>query len=152
MTWLQGRRDFLDRLLRTSFGALLVAVLYPVLRFLNPPRIQEAAIDEVDAGPENDPALLDKGFKIVRFGGEPVILIRVAAGDFRAFSAVCTHLQCIVEFRRERKVIWCNCQNGVFDLNGRNIAGPPPRPLARFVVHRAPGRDGGPASLIVSKT
>ncbi|MBI2884427.1 MAG: Rieske 2Fe-2S domain-containing protein, partial [Candidatus Methylomirabilis oxyfera] len=47
----------------------------------------------------------------------------------RAFSAVCTHLQCTVQYREDRQDIWCACHNGVYDLNGKNISGPPPRPL-----------------------
>ena len=50
-------------------------------------------------------------------------------GEPRAFNAVCTHLQCTVEYRAASQDIFCNCHNGVYDLNGRNIAGPPPRPL-----------------------
>jgi Rieske Fe-S protein len=30
--------------------------------------------------------------------------------------------------------IWCACHNGYYDMNGRNIAGPPPRPLTEYKV------------------
>jgi hypothetical protein len=72
-------------------GALLLSIGYPVLRYLSPPRVPEATTRQVEAGAVNDPELLQRGFKIVRFGAEPVILIRVAEEDFRAFSATCTH-------------------------------------------------------------
>lgn len=146
-----GRRRFLNWLLGTSGGALAVSVLYPVVRFLSPPRVPEASTNQVEAGSTNDPDLLEKGFKIVRFGAEPVILVRVAEGDYRAFSATCTHLDCIVEFRRQRGVIWCNCHNGEYDLSGRNIAGPPPRPLTPYQVHVVAGEAGRPGTLVVAK-
>lgn len=95
-----SRRRLLNWFLGTSAGALVVSVVYPVLRFLSPPEIAEAPTNEVDAGPVNDPELLENGFKIVRFGQEPVILIRVDEGDYRAFSATCTHLACIVTTAR----------------------------------------------------
>jgi Rieske Fe-S protein len=71
---------------------------------------------------------------IVRFGNKPVIVVRTAAGEVRAFSATCTHLDCTVQYRKDFGSIWCACHNGRYDLNGRNIAGPPPRPLDPYRV------------------
>jgi Rieske Fe-S protein len=146
-----SRRGFLNWLLGTSAGALAVSILYPILRFVSPPRVPEATTRQVDAGSTHDPELLARGFKIVRFGNEPVIIVRAAEGDYRAFTATCTHLDCIVEFRQERQVFWCNCHNGQFDLTGRNIAGPPPRALTALRVHVVPGAGGGPGSLVVER-
>ena len=55
-------------------------------------------------------------------------------GDVRAFSAVCTHLACTVQYRPDFQHIWCACHNGHYDLQGKNIAGPPPRPLDAYKV------------------
>ena len=38
--------------------------------------------------------------KIIKFGNKPVIVIRKKSGDYVAFSAVCTHLDCIVQYRK----------------------------------------------------
>ncbi|RMG55557.1 MAG: Rieske (2Fe-2S) protein [Acidobacteria bacterium] len=73
--------------------------------------------------------------KIFKFGSKPGILIQTPAGEFRAFSAICTHLGCIVQYRPDLRHIWCACHNGHYDLYGRNIAGPPPRPLERYQVN-----------------
>lgn len=146
-----GRRRFLNWFLGTTVGALLASFLYPVLRYLDPPRLPETTTNEVEAGFVNDPELLDPGFKILRFGTEPVILIRVGENDFRAFSAVCTHLDCIVAYRKERRLIWCYCHNGIYDLTGKNIGGPPPRPLAPYEVHVVTGEGGNPDRLVVQK-
>jgi Rieske Fe-S protein len=147
-----GRRRFLNWFLATSAGALLASILYPVLRFVSPPQVPEAATNQVEGGLTNDPDLVEKGFKIVRFGAEPVILVRLSETDYRAFSATCTHLECIVEYRKSQNLIWCNCHNGQFDLTGHNVAGPPPRPLTPFRVHVVSGRPGEPGTIIVSRS
>jgi Rieske Fe-S protein len=145
-----NRRRVLNWFLGTSLGTLCISVVYPVLRYISPPIIPEPATAQLDAGVTNDPQLLERGFKILRFGVEPVI--RVSETDFRAFSATCTHLQCIVTYRKPRELIWCYCHNGVYDLKGRNIAGPPPRPLTPFEVHLVAGGPGQPQKLVVSKS
>lgn len=143
-------RRFVTWLLGTSLGALVASAVYPLARFVTPPPVPEAPTDQVEAGSVDDPVLLDHGFKIVRFGAEPVILVRVAADDFRAFSATCTHLDCIVTYRQDRSLIWCYCHDGIYDLTGKNIGGPPPRPLTPYVVHVVP-ESAGPDRLVVAK-
>lgn len=146
-----SRRRLLNWLLGTSFGAVLAAVVYPVARFLNPPELETAATNEVDAGTANDPAFVANGYKIVRFGSEAVIVVRVSETDFRAFSAVCTHLACIVEYRKGPHVIWCNCHNGQYNLQGQVVGGPPPKPLMPYNVHLVAQGAGRPAKVVLSK-
>jgi Rieske Fe-S protein len=145
------RRSFVNWFLGTSVGSLCLSVLYPVLSYLSPPDVAEAATAEVEAGLVNDPDYLDKGFKVVPFGPDPVIVVRVSESEFRALSATCTHLDCIVEYHSAQRLIWCNCHNGQFDLSGRNVGGPPPRPLTPFDVHLVQRAPGQPATVVVSK-
>jgi Rieske Fe-S protein len=145
-----GRRRFLDWLLGGALAGLAASVLYPVLRYISPPLLPEATTNQVEVGPVNDPELVGKGFKIVRFGAEPVIVLRTAEGELRAFSATCTHLDCIVEFQRDRQRIFCNCHNGEYNLRGHNVGGPPPRPLAAFKVDRVASVAG--EIVVVSRT
>jgi Rieske Fe-S protein len=147
-----GRRNFINWLLGTSVAGLVAAVIYPVFRFMSPPEVPEASTNEVEAGLTNDPELLNKGFKIVRFGAEPVLLIRVGVSDYRAFSATCTHLDCIVEYQQAEQRIWCNCHNGEYDLNGRNVAGPPPRPLQNFSVNLVSQGSAQPETIVISRS
>jgi Rieske Fe-S protein len=63
--------------------------------------------------------------------------VRTAGGELRAMAATCTHLGCIVQYRQDLGQVWCACHNGHFDLNGRNIAGPPPAPLEAYVVRES---------------
>jgi cytochrome b6-f complex iron-sulfur subunit len=150
-TTLLDRRRFVSWFLGTSAGAFIVSVLYPVLRFVSPPRIPESTTAEVEAGAVNDPELVEKGFKIVRFGAEPVIVVRASDTDYRAFSATCTHLDCIVEFRKDKQLMWCNCHNGQYDLTGRNVGGPPPKPLTAYKVHLVAKGGGQPETLVVER-
>jgi Rieske Fe-S protein len=147
-----NRRSFVNWLLGGTGGALLMSVFYPVVRFLSPPRIPEATTNQVEAGSTTDGEFLDKGYKIVRFGSEPVIVVKVSETDFRAFAATCTHLDCIVEYRKDKNAIWCNCHNGQYDLNGKNVSGPPPHPLAVYTVNLEEQGDGRPANIFVSRT
>ncbi len=147
----QGRRDFLKWFLRASVTALLASIAYPITRFLGTPTQPEAATSQVQVGPTNDPDLVQRGFKIVPFGKEPVIVVKLSETDIRAFSAVCTHLACIVEFRKGSRDIFCNCHNGVYDVSGRNVGGPPPRPLSPYQVHIVDNGRGQPGTVVVAK-
>jgi len=127
-----GRRGFIEVLLGGGLLTLLGTMLYSVSRFVIPPKAADAGLSSVVAGKVKDFA--PNTGKIFRFGNRPGILVRTAAGDFRAFSATCTHLNCTVQYRPDLEHIWCACHNGHFDLVGKNIAGPPPRPLDPFDV------------------
>lgn len=128
------RRSFLNWFLGTSLGAFVVAILYPVSRFLIPPRVEESSALSVIVD-VNAAQIKPNSGQIFKFGSKPGILIRTPAGELRAFSAVCTHLACTVQYREDFEHIWCACHNGHYDLTGRNIAGPPPRPLDRYTVN-----------------
>ena len=127
------RRDFLDLWLKLAGTTLGVFVLYPIARYLVPPRIPEATTRRVVAAKKGE--LTPGSFKTFAFGGQPGILILGSDGEYRALSAVCTHLGCTVQFKKDEGCIWCACHNGRYDLDGRNVSGPPPRPLERYVVH-----------------
>jgi len=127
-----SRRRLLDVFLSGGFLAFLGAVFYPVARYLMPPETQELATTTVVAAKTAD--LKPNTGKIFRFGSKPGLLLRLPSGEWRAFSAVCTHLQCTVQYRADLERIWCPCHNGHFDLSGKNVAGPPPAPLETFDV------------------
>ncbi|MBD3162637.1 MAG: Rieske 2Fe-2S domain-containing protein [Candidatus Eisenbacteria bacterium] len=126
------RRRFLDRLLGVSVVGLATAVVYPIVRYLSPPEVPEAASNRVLAAKVSE--LEQSPAKIFPFGSEAGILIRSPDGEYRAFAATCTHLECTVQFHEPSKRIWCACHNGWYDMNGRNVAGPPPKPLERYTV------------------
>ena len=113
--------------------AFLAAVFYPVLRYLTPPSAHEEAASSVNAAKVGE--VKPNSGKVFRFGSKPGILVRLPSGEWRAFSAVCTHLQCTVQYRADLELIWCPCHNGRFDLTGRNVSGPPPKPLDVYAVN-----------------
>lgn len=129
---LQSRRKFLNSLLSLSGIAGLAAILYPVFTYMLPPKTTEPKVNLVKAGMASE--FPNNSYKIVKFGRKPVILVKTEDGQFKALSAVCTHLECIVQYKSDTHQIWCACHNGIYDLNGRNVSGPPPRPLTQYDV------------------
>ena len=127
-----NRRDFLGILLGGGFFAWIISLFYPVFKYLEPPKVEEVNVSNVKIGAVEDMEK-DSG-KIIKFGNKPVIVIRKPEGEYIAFTAVCTHLDCIVQFRKDYGQIYCACHNGRYDLNGRNVSGPPPAPLKKFGV------------------
>jgi Rieske Fe-S protein len=127
------RRRLVNWLLGSSTGAVVAAILYPVARYIIPPELPEATTSRVLAATVTEMA--GTAWKIFRFGRDAGILVRTEEGDYRAFAATCTHLSCTVQYRADLRRIWCACHNGEFDLNGVNVAGPPPHPLARYEVN-----------------
>jgi cytochrome b6-f complex iron-sulfur subunit len=128
-----NRRRMVDWLVGTSLGAFLLSVLYPIARYLVPPASAESSVANVTLPIKASEVKANTGH-IFKFGNRPAILIRTARGELRAYSAICTHLNCTVQYRPDLAHIWCACHDGHYDLNGRNIQGPPPRPLEMFAV------------------
>lgn len=126
------RRDFLNILLGGGFIAWLGALFFPVFKYLEPPVVEEVKVSNVKIGAVEDMEK-DSG-KIVKFGNKPVIVVRKQNGEYIAFGAVCTHLDCIVQYRKDYGQIYCACHNGRYDLNGRVASGPPPAPLTKYGV------------------
>lgn len=127
-----SRRDFLSYILSISGLGFVASVLYPIIAYLKPPKQSEVEVSNVLACKLSE--LEKETHKIIRFGNKPVILIRTAEDKLVAFSATCTHLDCTVQYRKDFGTIWCACHNGKYDLTGRNISGPPPRPLDPYKV------------------
>jgi Rieske Fe-S protein len=138
------RRRILNWFLGTSVGAMCAAILYPVARYVSPPEIPEAQTSRVVAGRASE--LKPNEGKVFRFGNLPALLVRGEDGGYKAFSATCTHLNCTVQYRGDLKQIWCACHNGMYDLAGKNVGGPPPRPLEVYTVNVADG------DIVVSRT
>lgn len=127
-----SRRSFLDILLGVGSLGWLVSVLYPISEYLKvPPQAESAPTSVVAASLKT---LKPNQGVVFRFGNKPGILVMDSEGGLKAMSAVCTHLECTVQYRPDMERIWCACHNGLYDLNGRNVGGPPPRPLEAYKV------------------
>ena len=128
-----SRRNFLNYLLGTGAIATLASIIYPIIRFMVPPKVVESSTSSVVAAKVSE--IKPNEGRIFKFGSKPGLLVATPSGEYRAFSAICTHLDCTVQYRPDEKLIWCACHNGRYDLTGRNVSGPPPRPLEEFKVN-----------------
>ena len=127
------RRTFMDILLGTGILASLAAFFYPVLRYLVPPPAADLGVNDAVAGTVGE--LKPNTGKIFRFGNSPGLLVLTNELSYLAMSAVCSHLGCTVQYRSDILLVWCPCHNGRYDLQGRVVSGPPPRPLQLYSVH-----------------
>lgn len=125
------RRKLLNFVLGTGLLGWLGTILYPVLRYLSPLE-ETASADEAVLSDKSTKDVAEAGFAIVPLGTDRVIVFQDPRGELRALSAKCTHEGCTVQYKRDESVIWCACHNGRFDVDGRVLSGPPPRPLAAF--------------------
>ena len=115
-----ARRDFLRHLTLVGAAALL------------PLPVAEAASGHFAAiGRAND-FKSDQVHAVMLPGGSPLYVRRLPGRTpkFLALSAVCTHKGCRVVWAPADHQFHCPCHGGRFDASGRNVAGPPPRPLA----------------------
>ncbi|MFQ5865196.1 MAG: ubiquinol-cytochrome c reductase iron-sulfur subunit [bacterium] len=58
--------------------------------------------------------------------------------DFNAVSAICTHLNCVADWKPEEREFYCSCHGSVFSEDGTNVAGPAPRPLSWHPLSLSP--------------
>ena len=138
------RRHFLDLLLGASLLGWLVSVAYPIIRYLKP-LPQTGPTGPTRLTREEAAKLEQSKFVIVPVSGQRVIVLQ-SQEKLLAFSAKCTHEGCTVTYQPGQSVLWCPCHDGRFDMNGRVLSGPPPRPLLQYVAQRQP--DGG---IIISE-
>ncbi|MGD9406190.1 MAG: Rieske (2Fe-2S) protein [Anaerolineae bacterium] len=115
-----------------AFSALATAggVLTPIIAYLWPPkqasavgggRVQIAATEDLPEGTG----------EVYSVNNKPVLVIHTAEG-YRALSAICTHLGCILFWNKEREVIACPCHEAYFSTNGAVISGPPTSALEEY--------------------
>jgi thiosulfate dehydrogenase (quinone) large subunit len=72
--------------------------------------------------------------------GGPAWLVHESPQTFRAYSAVCTHAGCRVDFDRPGNQFACPCHGATFDArNGQVTGGPAPSPLQAIAVRQIAG-------------
>ncbi len=132
-----SRRMWLLTSLQVAIAATLGALLYPVAIFLRPRLATTSGAQEVVAPyrvNELRPDAEGRWPAPFNFDGKPCLLVLTPNNEVRAFNAICTHTDCTVEFLPQKGQIFCACHNGLYDLEGRNVSGPPPRPLEEYKV------------------
>src|SRR3989338_7135204 len=121
-----SRRDFVGWMIKGGLVTSLGAMLWPAMEYLLPVMRRGPSSDAKEVGALDEIPVW--GSKKVIFAGSAVLLVRTPS-EVKAFSAICTHLGCIVDWDNQKREIQCPCHAGFFDLEGRVVSGPPPRPL-----------------------
>jgi len=92
------------------------------------------------AGPADiaDTASLDRGEgAVIRRGLARHAVYRDDAGELHEFSAVCTHLACVVHWNPAERTFDCPCHGSRFDCAGKVINGPANSDLAQVTADAA---------------
>lgn len=132
----QTRRSFLDWMVALGTVVTSGAMAVPGLMYLWPAaRGGESEKVEVDGADR----LAAGQATTIQVGSQVVIVVRTRSA-YRAFSAVCTHLGCLVRWDPDGKEFLCPCHAAVFDENGKVVSGPPPAPLPEFTVKEVGGK------------
>lgn len=129
------RRSFLDVLLAAGIVGTGISAGFPVLRYLKPLPLSGAS-GPVRLTDEQVARLSAERFVIVSAGPKRIMVFEDETQKLRALAAKCTHEGCTVQYSTTESVVWCACHNGRFDLDGRVLSGPPPKPLQEFEVAR----------------
>jgi len=138
------RRRVLN-LLIAGMNALIAAVLAaPVLGYILTPILRKSGagewisiglVEDLQGGPE--PRRVDfrykndSGYTVETVNGYAYV-VQGEDSSPRILSPNCTHMGCNVAWNDERKRFLCPCHGGQYAADGRNVAGPPPRPLDRL--------------------
>jgi cytochrome b6-f complex iron-sulfur subunit len=129
-----SRRGFIKyALLGFSGIATAAGVLTPVIAYLWPPGKGAAAAGGGPVAVAATEDLPPGTGQVYSVNNKPVIVVSTPDG-YKALSAVCTHLGCIVFWNEQRQVIACPCHEAYFGTNGAVISGPPPAPLEVYRV------------------
>jgi Rieske Fe-S protein len=129
------RRKVLDVLLKVTLLGWLGSVLYPIISYLRP-LPQQGPTGPVGLTRVQVEKVEREKFAIVPVGTRRVLVLEDGDGELHALDARCTHEGCTVRYVPGEALISCACHNARFDLTGRVLAGPPPRPLAKHSVMR----------------
>ncbi len=133
-----GRREFIRRAVG-GISALLAGggILAGCTPLVRTHRVRRGAAIEIPLA--RYPELERPGGMVKVVGGDPTCFVRFEGeARYTALSRVCTHLSCAVEPAGEG--FRCPCHGSQYDREGRNIAGPAPRPLSRLHAERVGDR------------
>jgi len=127
-----SRRNFLNGFLGFGFLGLIGYLLYPIKKFLL--KGMEYKLPEADPVSEEEirSGIKEKGYHIFLYDDKKQVIVfpDPRDGELKAFFATCTHAECTVQYAPREKQIWCACHNGYYNLDGKVIKGPPPKPLS----------------------
>jgi cytochrome b6-f complex iron-sulfur subunit len=125
------RRKSIQLLLGFSIISTVGGIVMPIIAYLLPRETTSGTGGPAAVGKVEDFA--QGTGTVVSVDNKPVIVVNTKAGGLKAFSAICTHLGCIVSSDQKKGVIHCPCHDGLFNpVTGAVVSGPPPRPLPAY--------------------
>lgn len=138
-----SRRDFFRATAMLIGGFIGAAIGIPSIAFLMSPAARKAEENSwIDLGElQKYPVAVPTLFEFTRTqvnGWERtgmsygVFVVRESDATVRVFSNICTHLGCRVSWHSDLQHYVSPCHDGHFDILGKNISGPPPRPLDEY--------------------
>jgi menaquinol-cytochrome c reductase iron-sulfur subunit len=144
-----SRRNFMTRAILGIMGFIGVAVSVPLAGFGILPAIRKQAASWSDAGSLQDLVIdepVERRFlQDVRTGwqeekAERAVWIVKRPDGITAFSPNCPHLGCGYRWFPRDRQFKCPCHVSIFDIDGRVLGGPAPRPLDRLETKQESGR------------
>jgi menaquinol-cytochrome c reductase iron-sulfur subunit len=137
-----GRREFIARLAEIVFSVLALACAIPLVGSAVAPAFKKRKERWVDVGPvaeikPGEPFSVSATYQaadgwLLKTGRDEAYVVTHDKKSYFVLSNVCTHLKCRVRWEDARRAFFCPCHDGLFDIDGNVISGPPPRPLDRF--------------------
>ncbi len=126
-----SRRRFLNGFLAFGFWGLVGSILYPVKKFLLKGMEYKDPPSWTLPKEEITQRIRTAGFYMFLYGErkEAIVFRDPRDGNLKSFIAICTHADCTVRYVPQERHLHCACHNGYYDLDGKKIKGPPPRPL-----------------------
>ncbi len=121
----------LGLILRWGIVAAAGVVVIPIASLLINRRSSQQVNEVVVCRADELPLYAKRPF---RFGTTLATLVHHRPGAYLAFASDCTHGKCTVLYRPQQQDLFCPCHDGIFDLQGRVVSGPPPLPLETFQV------------------
>ena len=133
------RRRFFEWVIKASAGFIGVSLAVPLVGYLISPAFKRRALTWVDVGASDElatgvptqleyVATLQDGYHETKTQ-KAVWAVKQANGDVTVFSPMCTHLGCGYHWDGGSQQFKCPCHGSVFDVSGRVVGGPAPRPL-----------------------
>ena len=138
-----SRRGFVGGVVGLVGGIITVVVGLPVVGYIVSPSLAKGSEEEwIVLGPAASVVpgiptpftfsqIKKVGWKIERIN-RTVYAVTEDGQDFGVFSDACTHLSCKIHWEEGRQAFVCPCHDGIFDMNGSVVSGPPPKPLYQY--------------------
>ncbi len=136
-----SRRDFITMVTAGVGAVITAAVGLPAIAYLIEPALQSGSskdawvpLGKLDSFEVGKPALATFTRSKVNGWEKSVnsygaFVLRKSETEVVVLSNVCTHLSCRVNWESDKKQYVCPCHDAHFNIDGKVVSGPPPRPL-----------------------